>query len=429
MNLLILGAAVSGRAAARLGRRLGHAITIYDEDTSSLDGPAADGYEVRGGDWDPRLLEPVDAVVTSPGIPEPAKPIRDSLASGAPVWSEMEFAARHLSQPYLAVTGTNGKTTVTAATADMLRAGGVDAVAAGNIGTALSDIVGTSYEVVVVEASSFQLRFIETFHPVGAAILNITADHLDWHGDVEAYRAAKSRIFENQKAGDVLVFDADDPGASMAVKPARSTKVPISGRERPAGGNGPDGDHLLIGRRRFPRPQLDPAFMVDVAAAATLASHLGASDEGVREALGDFAPGDHRRTVVGSWDAVTWIDDSKATNPHAAAASAAAYSSVILIAGGRNKGLDLGRVTNVPSVRAVVALGEAQDELAALTDAGRFHPVATLQEAVAAADQLAAAGDVVLLAPGCASFDMFDSYAHRGDVFAALVLAHKGGAT
>ncbi len=425
MNLLVLGAAVSGRAAARLGRRLGHDVTVYDADPSAVAAPEADGYAVRGGDWDPSWLEGADAVVTSPGIPPAAEPVRDALGSGKPLWSEMEFAARHLRVPYAAITGTNGKTTTTAAATDMLRAGGVDAAAAGNIGTALSDLVGTAHDVIVVEASSFQLRFVDEFHPVAAAVLNVAPDHLDWHGDLGRYRAAKARIFEQQSPRDVLAYDVDDPGAVSLVAAAAARCIPVSGSRRPDGGNGPDGDHLVIGNARYPRPPLDPAFLVDLATAATLAHHLGATPDGVGTVLAGFEPADHRRAAVGSWDGVSWVDDSKATNPHAAAASASAYPSVVLIAGGRNKGLDLSALAAVRSVRAIVAVGEASDELAAVTDPERFVAAGDLRGAVIAADAIARPGDVVLLAPGCASFDMFTSYAERGEVFTTLVRSLK----
>ena len=421
MNLLVLGAAISGRAAARLGRRLGHRVTVYDRDVEAAGALGAEGFVVHGGDWKTELLGDVDAVVTSPGIAPAAAPIRDVLEAGVVLWSEMEFASRHLSIPYVAVTGTNGKTTVTATTAEMLRVGGVDAIAAGNIGTALSDVVGTAHDAVVVEASSFQLTFIERFRPLGAAILNVAPDHLDWHGGFEHYAAAKARIFENQRRDDFVVFDSDDPGAVRAVAAAPSRRTALSGRRRPADGNGPEGEWLMVDDRRYPLPTLDAAYLLDVTAAATLAGRLGASAEAVATVLARFMPGSHRRTVVKRHRGVTWIDDSKATNPHAAATSAGSYPSVVLIAGGRNKGLDLSPITEVAGVRAIVAIGEAKSELRALTDASRYHEAESMEEAVKIASEVSRAGDVVLLAPGCASFDMYDDYGARGDDFAALV--------
>lgn len=426
MKLLVLGAAVSGRAAARLGRRLGHDVTIYDADEAAVAEPAAHGYSVRAGEWDSSVLDGVDRVVTSPGISPEAAPIQDALHVDVTVWSEMEFAARHLGVPYLAVTGTNGKTTVTATTAEMLRSGGVGAVAAGNIGTALSDIVGADHDVVVVEASSFQLRFIDAFHPVGAAILNIAPDHLDWHGGFDAYAAAKARIFENQGSGDFVVFDVDDPGAAAAGAMAPSQRVPVSGRLRPPGGNGPAGDVLVVDGHRYPLPELDAAYLLDVTAAASLAGRLGATADGIEAVLRDFVPGEHRRSIVGTWHGVTWVDDSKATNPHAAATAAASYPSVVLIAGGRNKDLDLSPLATVDTVRAVIGIGEAREQLAAVIDRRCYHDATSMEDAVDKAAELAGFGDVVLLAPGCASFDMFSSYAERGDAFASSVRREMG---
>jgi UDP-N-acetylmuramoylalanine--D-glutamate ligase len=426
MRVLVLGGAVSGKAAARLALRLGHEVAVYDRDpTATADAPEA--ATVATGRWDARILEGADLVVTSPGIPEHAAPIRDALAGSAPLVSELEFAAAQLSAPYVAITGTNGKTTVTEATAAMLRASGLRACAAGNVGLALSDVALDPWDCVAVEASSFQLRFIDRFHPKAAAILNIAPDHLDWHGSFAAYAAAKARIWQNQTGADVLVYDAADAEAARAAAPAPARQVAAAGTVRPPGGNGPDGDRLIIGDVVLPRPDLDAIWMLDLTVAATLAVAVGGNAAGIGRVIAEFAPANHRRTVVARRDGITWVNDSKATNPHAAVASAAAYPSVILIAGGRNKGLDLTSLLGVPSVRHVLAIGEAAGELAA-AGGGKVSMVADLAAAVACAASVAEPGDTVLLAPGCASFDMFDSYQHRGEVFTELVLATTGGA-
>ncbi len=365
-------------------------------------------------------------MVTSPGFPEHVGPIPDIAAAQIPLVSEMEYAIAEIDTPYAAVTGTNGKTTVTSAAADMLIASGVDAAAAGNIGTALSDVVLDPPAVLVIEASSFQLRFIEDFHPAAAALLNIAPDHLDWHHDLDEYVASKQRIFENQDASDILVFDTDDPGAVAAVAGAPSTKVPVSGQRRPDAGYGPEGDALVLPGGVVARPDLDRAYTMDLVAAATVASHLGATLAGIESAIGRFVPGDHRRAKVGSWNGVDWVNDSKATNPHAAVASVEAYDSVVLLAGGRNKGLDLAPIVAAPSVRHVIGIGEAAAELRQATPAHQFYEARDLADAVATADELARPGDTVLLAPGCASFDMFESYAERGTEFARLVRRQKG---
>ena len=425
----MLGGAVSGRAAARLARRLGDDVAVYDRDAGAWSsGPDVlpTGAVTHGGEWDPRLIDGVDLVVTSPGIPEASRPIVDTLASGVPLVSELEFAASHLQAPYVAVTGTNGKTTVTEVAAAMLDASGRRSVAAGNVGLALSDAVAAGpWDVVAVEASSFQLRFIDRFRPVAAAILNIAPDHLDWHPDLSAYVAAKARIHENQGPGDLLAHPVDDPVAVAAVAGARSRRVPVSGTRRPKGGNGPEGGRLHVEDLVLPLPDLDPVWRYDLTVAATLARSQGATADAISAVIAGFRPGPHRRRVVAVRNGVTWVDDSKATNPHAAVAAAGAYPSVVLIAGGRNKGLDLAPLAAVPTVRRIFALGEAAGELAA-AGGDLVTEVADLAEAVSAAAETATPGDTVLLAPGCASFDMFDSYAHRGDVFAALVEALDG---
>ena len=418
---LVLGAAVSGRAAVRLAKRLGHEVIVYDRSAEAV--ADIEDVAVITGDWQRGLLDGVDLVISSPGIPLSAPPVHDSLASASDVISEMEFGWRHLDARCAAVTGTNGKTTVTAAAARMLVESGIDAAAAGNIGLALSDVADRGHEVVVIEASSFQLELVDGFHPEAAAILNIAPDHLDWHGSPDAYAAAKRKIGRRQTAEDIITYDADDPGATRAVAGLPARPIPASGVRAPAGGNGPRGDEILIGDTAYPRPQhLDTAFTLDMVVAGTIATHLGATAAGVGSVIRAFVPEEHRRTVVGSWRDVTWINDSKATNPHAAVAAAAAYPSVVLIAGGRNKGLDLAALPNVPSVRAVIGIGEAAAELAAATDPARFHGAASLEEAIGKAEKLAIAGDTVLLAPGCASFDMFDDYKERGRIFTDLVL-------
>lgn len=421
MKVLVIGGAVSGRAAAALAREQGNDVLVYDRSEAATTGLEEDGYGVAVGDWDPALLEDVDLVVTSPGVPEHAAPLVDAAAAGTPVWSELEYGTRHLDAPYLAVTGTNGKTTVTGTAAAMLSESGLRAIAAGNIGTPVSGIVDRDLDVVVLEASSFQLRFIEAFHPGAAAILNVAPDHLDWHGTEAAYAAAKGRISENMTGDDVLAYDVDDAGAVALAARAVARLVPVAGSQVPDGGAGIEGDELVLGDQRFPLPTSDPSYAIDLAFAVVLAEMGGATQDGIERALAAFAPGPHRREVVGSWDGITWVNDSKATNPHAAHAAAASYPSVILIAGGRNKGLDLSGM--VPAtVRHVVGYGEAGPDIASAATAPSIV-VSSFDEAVGLAAGLAEAGDVVLLAPGAASFDQFSSYEERGDRFAHLVRA------
>ncbi|MGH8871796.1 MAG: UDP-N-acetylmuramoyl-L-alanine--D-glutamate ligase [Acidimicrobiia bacterium] len=426
-RVLVLGAGVSGLAAARLARSRDLVVTVYTEAS-----PAASleqGFSVASGGWDPVLLNGVDLVITSPGFPERALPIVEALEWGIPVWSEIEFAWRHLDIPVAAITGTNGKTTVTEAASAMLEASGIDAPATGNIGSALSDHVDRHHEAVVVEVSSFQLRFCETFHPVAAAITNVAVDHLDWHGSEHSYRAAKARIFMNQTDEDLLVYDADDEGAATMASGAPGELFPVSGLHLPPGGGGVDGDRLVVGELSISIGELmsdDPVHLVNMASASALALRMGATVDGVASAVRSFSPGPHRRATVTRSGGVTWVDDSKATNPHAALASIRAHDSVVLIAGGLAKGLDVSPLAGEPKVRFVIGIGEAGFDLAAAAgERGRM--AGTLERAVELAAELAVPGDTVLLAPGCASFDQFISYEERGERFAYLVMEITGG--
>ncbi len=428
MRMLVLGGGISGRGAVRLAGRLGHDVAVYDRDPEVL--AELSGVHTFGGEWQSDWLDGFDLVVTSPGLPEHSAPITAALAAGLPVWGELEFAARYLTAPIIAVTGTNGKTTVTTLIADMLNASGLRATAAGNIGTALTDLVGSTPDVIVVEASSFQLRFIEEFAPNVAVLLNIAPDHLDWHQTFENYRDAKANLIKNAGPDVPLIFDIDDAEAGRVAAGSSTLAIPVSGKSRIAGGWGVDGARLVLDGLELPLDEIpvsDPAFLLDLAAAGTAALLAGADTEAVGKIIRTFEPVNHRRTVVGTWGNVTWVDDSKATNPHSALASVAAFRSVVLIAGGRNKGLDLAPIVRHPSVRMVVAIGEAAQEIIASTDQTPSRTAGSMEEAVSAAATMARPGDTVLLAPGCASFDMFDSYEHRGDVFRQVVLEMEEG--
>ena len=422
MRMLVLGAGISGRGAISLASRLGYGVAVYDRDPVALTDLV--DVDTHSGDWQAGWLEGVDVVVTSPGIPEHADPIVSAIETGIPIWGELEFAARHLSAPIVAVTGTNGKTTVTTLIAGMLKASGVAAVAAGNIGTALTDIVGSAPDLIVVEVSSFQLRFVEEFSPAIAVLLNIAPDHLDWHQTFDRYREAKANLIKNAGPDIPLIFDIDDPEARAVAAGGSAQQVPVSGIKRVPEGWGVEGDSLVLDGLELPLDEIpidDPAYLLDLAAAGTTALIAGADPEAVAKIIRTFEPVVHRRTVVGTWTGVTWIDDSKATNPHSALAAVAAYPSVVLIAGGRNKGLDLAPIVTHQNVRGVVAIGEAAGEIMSAVEKTPSVEAESMEGAVAAAKSLARPGDVVLLAPGCASFDMFDNYEQRGEVFRQAV--------
>ncbi len=425
-RVLVLGAGVSGLSAARLAADKGMTVTVFDESAATELG---EGFGVATGSWDPVLLEGTDLVVASPGFSERSRPIVETLERGLPIWSEIEFAYRHLRAPVVAVTGTNGKTSVTEATAAMLEASGRSAPATGNIGAPLSDFADDDYDTVVVEVSSFQLRFTEEFHPVAAAITNVAVDHLDWHGSAYSYREAKARIYANQTDDDLLVYDIDDEGASKLAGDAPSELLPVSGTHLPDGGGGVDRGALRVGEVAVDVSQLtsdDPIHLVNLACAAALALRVGATPEGVTTAAIGYRPGAHRRAVVGTKEGITWVNDSKATNPHAALASIRAQGPVILIAGGLAKGVDLTALTEPENVKMIFGIGEAGPELVeAAGERGRL--AGTMEIAVEMAAGVAVPGDTVLLAPGCASFDQFSSYEARGDRFAELVAERTRG--
>jgi UDP-N-acetylmuramoylalanine--D-glutamate ligase len=372
------------------------------------------------------LVAGVDLVVPSPGVRFDHPVFALAAAAMVAVRGELELASQWAGRPLVAVTGTNGKTTVTTLVTEMLSASGVQAVAAGNIGLALSDALASDAEVLVVEASSFQLQLTDTFHPTVSVWLNVAPDHLDIHGTFAAYAAAKARIWANQGDGDVAVVNADDPVVVEAARSIRAGRVVTFGRERGdyhvRGGalRTPEGDEIAtlhsLGR-------VLPHDVSNALAASAAAINAGATVDGTRRALLDFRTLPHRLALVGEAGGVQWYDDSKATNPHAALAAIDSFDSVVLIAGGRNKGLDLhALVGSAGRVRAVVAIGEAAAEVeVAFRSVRPVQRARSMRDAVSRAAELARPGDAVLLSPGCASFDWYESYGARGDDFARSV--------
>ena len=427
---LVVGLGRSGSAVARhLRDRGGHIMVVDDAPGEAVRANAAAlRVEVVAGPDEQtlaRLVGDVDVVVPSPGVPQHHPVFRLAAAAGVPVRSEVELASRWSRRRMVAVTGTNGKTTVTALITEMLAASGVRAIAGGNIGLPLSDAVRRDVAVVVAEVSSFQLLWTDTFHPTVAVWLNVAEDHLDWHHDMASYVAAKARVWANQGKGDVAVANADDPVVMEQVAGVRS-HVETFGLAHEAHWRvvdgflrGPSTALLPVAelRRRLPHD------LSNALAAAAAALAAGATPEGIRTTLRTFDGLPHRMTLVAEVGGVRWYDDSKATNPHAALAALSGFGSVVLLAGGRNKGLDLGVLRRGGDrVRAVVAMGEAASEVEeAFAGLRPVTRAADMDDAVRAAAAAAQAGDVVLLAPGCASFDRYGSYAERGADFARAV--------
>jgi UDP-N-acetylmuramoylalanine--D-glutamate ligase len=431
---LVVGLGRSGQAVARHLLVRGMSVAAVDDAPSDEARAAAAALgltmvEAPTTEALANLVVRADLVVPSPGVPASHPVFGLARAAGVPVRGEVELASRWSICPLVAVTGTNGKTTVTSLIAEMLSASGIPSIAAGNIGLPLSDAVANEdLKVVVAEVSSFQLAFAESFRPVVAVWLNLAPDHLDWHGDAEAYIAAKARIWANQGPGDVAVVNADDPVVmaqaarapsrivTFGLEPDRAQFTVVNGRLK-----GPDGPIVEVSdlTRALPHD------LTNALAASAAALAAGATIEGVQAALAAFAPLPHRLTLVAYAGGVRWYDDSKATNPHAAVAAVQGFDSVVLLAGGRNKGLDLSELSAVADkVRAVVAIGEAAAEVAAAFDGRSAVWVAeSMKEAVTLAANAAQPGDAVLLSPGCASFDWYRNYAERGDDFAANVNA------
>jgi len=412
MRALVYGMGVTGEAVADALERRGVAVLRADDD------PA------RGGAGS---LDDVGMLVPSPGVPEHHPVVIEAIRRGLPVVSELDLATdwderRH---PVVAITGTDGKTTVTTMVTEMLIASGRKAMAVGNTDVPFVAALDADVDVFVVEASSFRLRWAERFAPKVATWLNLAPDHLDWHGSVGAYADAKARIFEHQSAGDVAIGNADDPAVMKALSTAPARHVTFGAadgdyRVREGELLTPRGE-LVVGVADLPRSL--PHDVANALAAAATSLEAGATLDGVRAVLRSFRGLPHRVAFVIEADGIRWYDDSKATAPHATAAAVAGFEHVVLIAGGRNKGLDLSALADTADhVRAVVAIGEsAPDVIAAFRQRVPVTEAASMDEAVAAARRAAREGDAVLLSPGCASFDWYHSYAERGDDFVRAV--------
>ena len=429
---LVVGYGASGRAAVRALLDEGATVRVTEaRGRDEVDLSAPPGVSVAGGGHRPEHLDGATLVVVSPGVAEHAPVIGWARERGLPVWSELEVGARRCRAPYVAVTGTNGKTTTVELIASMMRAGGLTARACGNVGYPFSTAAGEAFDALVVEASSFQLRFQESLHPRVSVLLNVAPDHLDWHGSFRAYADAKARIHERQAGDDVHVGNRVDATAAAISRRARC-RVRWFRTDRPETGEVGIVDGTVVYRPEADRPVdlgrpsvTGPGFLADAAAAAAGALAFGVPAEAVRAALASFSPLPHRGSVVARAGSVRFVDDSKATNPHAALAAIQGRRDVVLIAGGLAKGVDLSPMAAaVPSLRGVVAIGEAAPAVAAVFRG--LVPVrmaSSIEEAAATALALARPDGTVLLAPACASQDMFRDYRERGDRFAAAARA------
>jgi UDP-N-acetylmuramoylalanine--D-glutamate ligase len=431
-RVLVIGLAVTGQAVTRALLARGIEVVAVDDHPSAAARSAAqlidvDLLEAPDIPTLQTIVEGADAVVPSPGIPDHHPVFAIARSAGIPVMSEFDLAARWDERPLVAVTGTDGKTTVTTLITDMLVASGIRAVAAGNTEVPLVEAIDDDdVDTFVVEASSFRLGHTQRFRPAVATWLNFAPDHLDVHASLDSYEQAKARIWTDLASTATAVANADDEVVYRHV-PAQANVVTFGLTGTPDAHL--DGDVLVdqLGRSLVSVAELHRTLPHDLAnalAASATAVAAGASVAGVRQALLGFKGLPHRVELVGAWNGVTWFDDSKATVPHATLAAVSGFDSVVLIAGGRNKGLDLAALTAAgPKLKAVVAIGEAAADIgAAMTTLCPVVLVETsIDDAVHAAADLAEAGDVVLLSPGCASFDWFSSYHERGLAFQAAV--------
>jgi UDP-N-acetylmuramoylalanine--D-glutamate ligase len=409
--VLVLGLGRSGEAAALALARRGVAVVGVDR-REDLDAGRlrSAGVEVVLGAEDPELLEGMDLLVKSPGIPAEAPLVAAARERGLTVWSEVELGYRLLGNPILGITGTNGKTTTSELLGEVFRAAGKPVAVAGNVGRPLTGLDGTLAEDawIVCELSSFQLEDIEAFRPRVAILLNLTPDHLDRHASLEEYRAAKLRIFENQGPDDVAVVPRGFEGI-----PGSARRVEFDSEdELPA-------EPLVPGEHN----------RENAAAATAAARAAGISDDAIAKALRTFEGVPHRLELVGEVGGVRFVNDSKATNPEAAERALSAYPPGIrLILGGSRKRSSYSSLAREASARGVAKaylIGEAADEIAeALAGAGvRFADSGSLEQAVADAFADAEPGEVVLLSPACASYDQFRDFEERGERFRDLVAA------
>ena len=449
-RILVLGAGVTGLVVARSLSKRGALISIADDQVTAVDGfdvAPSKSFDVKN----------FDAVMVSPGWKPDHRLVSNSIAAGVKIMNEIDLAwALKMdlapNQRWIALTGTNGKTTTVEMTAAMLREGGISAVACGNVGTTVLESVESSenYDVLVLELSSFQLHWLREATFVAVAILNIAPDHVDWHGDFESYAAAKFSILDRASTG---IFSANDPEVLTRAAHWQGRKVFFS-LDTPGPGEMGVVEELLVDRAFVANPQ-EAAMIAEVLevvptvphsvsnalAAAGLARTVGVDHESIRRAIKNFKPGRHRIETILEKDGITWINDSKATNPHAATASLLGTLSAIWIAGGLAKGAQMDQLIErcKSRIKAAILIGTDREIIATElrrqvpeveivyieTDSGYVKGGASnslMEAVVSAAKSRAIAGDTVLLAPACASMDQFISYADRGDRFASAVM-------
>lgn len=445
-RVLVAGAGVTGRACATALQKKGAIVTLVDEKVTELeDFKVVEPVKISIGDY--------DVLLVSPGWREDHPLIQRARGANLSIINEVDLAwsLKQPQQKWLALTGTNGKTSTVELTAAMLRAGGLKAVACGNVGTTVIETVESpeNYDYLVLELSSFQLHWMKDPHFVASALLNIAEDHVDWHGSFDAYAKAKLSLLDKSTTA---ILNGDDSEIVTRTSHWQGTKVFFS-LDTPGPGEIGIVEELLVDRAFVADPQeaamiselvevqpTAPHNISNALAAAGLARTVGVSHEAIRQAIVEFTPGKHRIQKIYEANGISWINDSKATNPHAAAASIMSALSVVWVAGGLAKGASMGElVDRVKSrVRVAILIGEDRELIASELRARAPHieiidiPTPStyqrggsnnelMESVIRAAQSRALSGDTVLLAPACASMDQFISYSDRGDRFAAAV--------
>jgi UDP-N-acetylmuramoylalanine--D-glutamate ligase len=439
-RVLVVGLGRSGVAAAFFLQEHGAKVTVSDtKSEAQLQHEVAQlldrGISIEAGRHGERTFRDQDLIVVSPGVPPDQPQLQHARTLGIPVIGEVELAFRFVQGKVLAITGSNGKTTTTTLVGEILSKAGKKTLVGGNIGTPVISLAGKSSResMVVLEVSSFQLETIEQFCPWIAAILNITPDHLDRHHTFEAYVAAKARIFENQTSADFGVLNADDPACVALKKKVKSSLYWFSRKQPVEQGAFLKGEQIIFRQNGKEQPVLSRSDislkglhnLENVLAAVTMTMLAGCDPQQVRQAVSEFHAVEHRLELVSSVNGVTFYNDSKATNVDATIKALESFpGNIHIILGGKDKGSDY--TVLVPllreRVKAAYLIGAAAEKIRSqIQGSTTLVSAGTLERAVHQAFEAAKPGDIVLLAPACASFDQFENYEQRGRIFKELV--------
>ncbi|HXM67345.1 MAG TPA: UDP-N-acetylmuramoyl-L-alanine--D-glutamate ligase [Candidatus Acidoferrum sp.] len=438
-RVLVVGLGKSGVASALFLKAHGARVTVSDtksgdELRNEIPVLLDHGITVETGGHGERTFRGQDLIVVSPGVPVDASLLQQARSLGEMVIGEIELAAQFLPGPIVAITGSNGKTTTTTLTGEILTAGGLPTLVGGNIGTPAISLAERAKPetVIVLEVSSFQLETIQTFHPKIAVVLNVTPDHLDRHRTFDAYVDAKARMFENQHGNDFAVLNADDPTCVAMAERTRAQVFWFSRqKEVKLGAWVREGNILFRDEERQREIMLASEIplkgahnLENVLAAVCAGALMGCAPEKIRQAVRDFKAVEHRLEFVATIRGVDYYNDSKATNVDATIKALESFPGDIhLILGGKDKGSDYSVLNDLlrERVKRVYTIGAAAEKIESQIKGTEVEHAETLEHAVRKANAAAQAGDVVLLAPACASFDQFKSYEHRGQVFKEIV--------